>query len=81
MSLHYFVVIFFVLLFSGTTESSVRANDCWLSPQGTGLKNGTNADNAYPPQQTQKCFKQTGPDGTLHVLEGKYSTMDGSFLN
>ena len=62
-----------------------RAEDCWLSVSGSGLKNGKDALNAYSasdkPQSkyAQICWDQTSPDGTMHIMEGEYTVENGAF--
>lgn len=71
--------LFILLAFFSLTRLS-QASDCWISVRGSGVQNGTSAENAYPPDAAQKCFQQTGADGTMHVLEGKYSIQEDTFL-
>lgn len=62
-----------------------QAEDCWISVSGSGSKNGKNSSNAYSASEgkagknAQICWNQTGPDGTMHVLEGDYTVENGAF--
>lgn len=62
-----------------------RADDCWISVFGSGIKNGKDAFNAYSASEgdeskyAQICWEQTGPDGTMHVMEGEYTVENKAF--
>lgn len=57
------------------------AKDCWMSVEGAGKKNGTAKEHAYSASKknADRCWKQTGADGTMYVLEGEYSMDNGAF--
>ncbi len=40
---------------------------------------GTSAENAYGAKKAQRCWDKTGPDGTMHVLEGRYARDENTF--
>lgn len=71
-----------MFFFSATAS---RADDCWISVSGSGLKNGKSALNAYSASEgreskyAQICWNQTGPDSTMHVMEGEYTVENGAF--
>lgn len=61
------------------------AGDCWISVSGAGLKNGSDAANAYSASEggqsknAQVCWNQTSSDGTMHVMAGEYTVENKSF--
>ncbi len=73
-------VVMGIFMFLGVNAVAL-AQDCWMSVRGAGLKNGTAEEHAYPASKNngQKCWNQTSPTGTMHVLEGVYSIEDGTF--
>lgn len=62
-----------------------KAGDCWLSLNGSGLQNGEDPGNAYSAvdgrgsKNAQRCWEQTGPGDTMHILEGEYTKKNGGF--
>jgi hypothetical protein len=73
-------IIFFLFI-----TTAAQAQDCWLSLNGAGQKDGSASEHAYaaldrPPNKfAQKCWEQTSADGTMHVLEGRYEAQNGGF--
>lgn len=63
-----------------------QAGDCWLALNGRGAKNGRAPEHAYgvldelPNRAAKKCWEQTSPDGTMHVMEGRYTLETGAFF-
>lgn len=80
-----FFVFFFLLFALGTDPPSVFARDCWLSVHGAGRRDGTSRENAYAVSankteaSAEQCWAETSPDGTMYVLEGRYSVEEGTF--
>lgn len=78
-----FTIMMFLILYSSSTQG--WAQDCWISVNGSGLKNGDSLLNAYSASDgpeskfAQKCWNQTGPSDTMHVAAGEYSIENGAF--
>jgi len=70
---------FFTFLVLYSVSKLAWADDCWLSVQGSGLKNGSDALNSYSAKNAQKCWDQTGAADVMHVAEGRYTVQDKTF--